>query len=457
MKIASLILCAGEGSRLKSKKSKILHELCGRPIGYWAIKNALFATDLSPIVIVNPKLKTVEEQLKTYFHNEIAFAYQERPNGTAGAVKAALPSLDASCRSVLVVCGDAPLLKKDSLKKLVTIQQNSHAPIAMMTAFAKDPTGYGRIIRNHAEQIERIVEEQDATPLEREIDEVNPSVYVFDVDFLRENIDKIKPNNNKNELYLTDLVQLYIKNGSPNGPINSVEISYEEMHGINDRKQLAFAQKILNTRILDHWMSLGVTFIDPDTIYVEEDVQLDKDVVIYPAVHLRGRTHISEGVVIENGSIIKDTVIEKDAHILPYTWCDQAYIGESTEVGPFARLRPEARLESNVKVGNFIEIKRSRLKKGVKAHHVGYIGDAELSENCNIGAGMITCNYDGKNKHRTLIGENAFIGSNSTLVAPLSIGENAYIAAGSTITEEVPKETLAFGRSRQVNKRLPEK
>ncbi len=452
MKIASIILCAGVGSRFKSSKSKILHELCGRPLGYWSIKNAMAVTNLPPIVVLSHQAQAVEEELRKHFHDNVVFAYQETPNGTAGAVKAAMPHLDKSCQSVLVICGDTPLLKIESLGQLVMIQQNSHVPIALMTAFTKDPLGYGRIVRNRSQQISAIVEDGEASPLEREIKEVNPGVYVLDVEFLGDHLHKVSPNNQKSELYLTDLVEIYNKSGAHYGPVGNVEISCEEMHGINDRRQLAYAQKILNRRLLDKWMVEGVTFIDPENTYIEEGVELAKDVVVHPGVHLAGKTYVGEGVIIENGAIIKDSVIEKYARILPYTLCDQAYVGERTQVGPFARLRPEARLENDVKVGNFVEIKRSRLKKGAKASHLAYIGDAELGEHCNIGAGAITCNYDGHNKHRTVIGEGAFIGSNVTLIAPLSIGDHAYIAGGSTINHEVPEAALAIGRAPQVNK-----
>lgn len=452
VKIASIILCAGVGSRLKSAKNKVLHEVCGRPMCYWPIKNASLVTNLKPIVVLSHQAEAVEDKLKMCFQDTITFAYQKIPNGTAGAVKAALPYLDPSCQSVLVVCGDTPLLKKESLEKLVTIQTSSHVPVALMSAFAEDPTGYGRIIRNSSQHISGIVECQEATPLEREIKEVNPSVYVFDVNFLRENIDNIETNNQKREFYLTDLVHLYIKHGPKYGPIGNVEIPYEEMHGINDRRQLAYAQKVLNRRLLDQWMLDGVTFIDPDSTYIEESVRLAKDVVVYPGVHLRGETHVGEGAVIENGCIIKDSVIEKNAHLLPYTCSDQASIGERAMVGPFARLRPETRLEADVKIGNFVEIKKSRLKKGVKAGHLAYIGDAEIGEHCNIGAGTITCNFDGTHKHRTVIGDNAFVGSNTTLIAPIAIGDNAYIAGGSVINQEVPNHALAIGRAHQVNK-----
>lgn len=452
MKTASIILCAGIGTRMKSAKSKLLHELLGKPLCYWPIKNALALSSVKPIVVLSHQAKEVEEALRFYFHDNLVFAYQESPNGTGGAVKAAMTVLDPSVSNVVVLYGDTPLLKKESLENLIMRQRGTNAAVAMLSSMAPNPTGYGRIVRALDQEICAIVEEQNASPREKSIAEVNAGTYVFAADFLRETIDKITNNNVKKEYYITDLVDLYIRGGAKQGPVASLPVAYEEMHGVNDRCQLAYAENILRHRLLKEWMLEGVTIIDPQSTIIEESVRLAKDVVIYPGVHLRGKTHVGESCIIENGCVIKDTVIEKNAHIYPYSCCDHAYIGESAEVGPFARLRPEARLENNVKVGNFVEVKRARLKKGVKAGHLAYIGDAEIGENSNIGAGTITCNYDGKNKHRTVIGESCFIGSNSTLIAPLAIGDYAYVAGGSTITDEVPKASLAIGRSRQVNK-----
>lgn len=451
MKVASIILCAGVGSRLKSAKSKILHDLCGRPMGYWTIKNAMAATNLKPIVVVNPKDKEVISELKKYFADQIEFAFQPIPNGTGGAVIAAIDQIDKQASSVLIVNGDAPLLKVESLKKLVMIQRNSHAPIALLSAMAQDPSGYGRIIRNSQQQISNIVEDHEASSVELGVCEVNPGVYVIDSEYLRE-IKNLKSNNLKNEFYLTDLVQIYAKNGPALGPVGNVEINFEEMHGVNDRRQLAFAQKVLNRRLIEKWMLEGVTFIDPDSSYIEESVSLGKDVAIYPGVHLRGQTTVAENVIIENGTILKDTIVEKDAHIFAYTVCENSIIKARAKVGPFARIRPESFIGEECKVGNFTEVNRSQLKNGSKASHFSYIGDTVVGEKANIGAGTVTCNYDGKNKHQTLIGDEAFVGSNSTLIAPLSIGEQAYVAGGSTIAKDVPKGALAFGRALQVNK-----
>ncbi|MCA9507932.1 MAG: bifunctional UDP-N-acetylglucosamine diphosphorylase/glucosamine-1-phosphate N-acetyltransferase GlmU [Myxococcales bacterium] len=452
MSVASIILCAGVGTRMNSSRSKMVHEICGRPLGYWSIKNALETTSLKPIVVLSHLAKDVEAVFRSHFHDSIQFVYQESPNGTGGAVRAAMEALDENCSSVLVLYGDTPLLRKESLLKLINLQEMGHAPLALFTAQAPKPTGYGRIVRNESHELCAIVEEYAASCEEKKINEVNVGVYVFSYDFLHKNIGAVKNNNIKGEYCLTDLVALSIKNNPQNAPIESIEIPFEEMHGVNDRIQLAFAQQVLNRRLLEYWMHKGVTFIDAHTTYVEDSVSFAKDVIVYPGVHLRGETHVGEQVIIENGCVVKDTLIEAHAHLYPYTCCEQAYVGESVELGPFARLRPEARLEKNVKVGNFVEIKRSRLKQGVKAGHLSYIGDADIGENCNIGAGSITCNYDGKDKHRTVIGNKSFIGSNTTLIAPLAIGENSYIAGGSTINREVPRNSLAIARNPQVIK-----
>ncbi len=451
MKIASIILCAGVGSRLKSSKSKLLHHVCGRPVAYWPIRHALDNSDERPIVVIGHQAHLLEQELRGYFGDAIRFAYQEVPNGTGGAVQAALPLLDGES-NVLVLCGDTPLLKRESLARLLTIQRNSHVPIAMLTAKAPEPFGYGRIIRNSQQHIVGIVEQRDASPLERELSEVNPGVYVFEASFLRDNIPKLRENRCGNEVYLTDLVRHYVDEGALHGPIGSWEISYEEMHGINDRRQLAYAQKVLNRRLIDHWMDEGVTFMDPDNAYVDDSVTLAQDVTIFPGVHVRGRTVIGEGAIIENGCVITDTVIGRGVRLYPYSVCEGASIGENSHIGPFARLRPDANLERDVKIGNFVEVKKSLIKEGTKANHLAYLGDAEIGARCNIGAGTITCNYDGARKHRTIIGDNAFIGSNATLIAPLTIGSNAYVAGASAITDDVPPKNLALGRARQVNK-----
>lgn len=450
------MLCAGIGSRLHSTRSKILHEICGRPIGYWSVKQAKAVTTEAPIVVVGHQKEEIESSLTELFQNDLRFACQEIPNGTGGAVKAAISMLPKDVTSVLVVYGDAPLLRKESLSQLLELAANSRSPIAMLTSRTADPTGYGRILRDQSQQIVAIVEERDAQASERAINEVNAGVYVFNAEFLRDAITTLKPKPKpKGEYLLTDIVADYVVKKAPQGPVQSALVAYEEMHGVNDRRQLAFAQHALNQRLLEEWMAAGVTFVDPSSTYIEEGVRLSKDTIIYPSVHMRGATQIGEGCVIENGVVIKNTVIERGAHIYPYSVLESSIVGAHAHVGPFARVRPGSTLDEEVKVGNFVEIKCSRLHRGAKVSHLAYVGDADVGEHANIGAGSITCNYDGQNKHRTVIGNNAFIGSNTTLIAPLTIGEGAYVAGGSTVTENVPEKNIAFGRARQVNKTKP--
>lgn len=449
MKTASIILCAGQGTRMKTDKSKMLQDVCGRPLCYWSTKSVIEVSEARPIVVVGYDAEKVKETLEGFFPKKLDFVKQEKLDGTGGAVKIAIDAIPKDCDSVLIAYGDTPLITTESLYRLINIQKRSHVPIAMFCAKAEDPTGYGRILRNNQEHISGIIEEKDASMLEKEIKEINPGVYVFDLEFLKENLSKITNDNAQKEYYLTDIIKRYIKFGPNMGPVESLDVSYEEIHGVNDQKQLSFAQKLINRRILNKHMIEGVKIIDPDNTYIDDTVKISSDVTIYPSVHLKGFTTVCEGSVIENGSIIENTVLEKNAHIFPYSVCLDAHVGANTLVGPFARIRPGAFLDENCKVGNFVEVKEAKIGKNSKVNHLAYVGDTEIGHNCNIGAGTITCNFDGEKKHKTKIEDGAFIGSNATLVAPVVVGKKSYVAAGSTITDNVPNETLAFGRARQ--------
>lgn len=449
MTLATIVLCAGSGRRLNSDKSKIIHDICGRPLGYWAIKNAIALSSEKPIVVISHQAEYVKESLARYFPHQLSFAYQDKPLGTADAVKAALPHLTTTCQTVLVLSGDSPLLREESLKELVALWQKDKPLIALFTAQAQNPKGYGRILRNQAGELLAIVEEKDATPAERALKEVNSGIYAFDAQFLRHGLLKLANNNALREFYLTDLLALAVQE---KGRVASLDLAFEDMQGVNNRLELSLAEQVMQKRIIEHWMLLGVSFKNPAHSYVEASVELSPDVTIFPGVSLRGSTKIASGVIIENGSIIKDSHIEKNAHILPYCCLDQALVGESCQIGPFARLRPKTQLDAQVKIGNFVEIKASHIKSKTKAGHLAYIGDAEIGENCNVGAGTIICNYDGIKKNNTVISDHVFIGSNNTIISPLSIGEGAYLAGGSTINQDVPKGALAIGRARQLNK-----
>ncbi len=448
MKIACIILCAGKSTRMKSTVSKMLHPVCGQPMCAWPIANALQMKSNPVVVVVGHQAKEIETTLSSRYGDQIVFALQSDPKGTGHAVKAALPFLKDFNGTVLVLCGDTPLLKESSLQEICHLRKTSKAKVALLTTTLANPTGYGRILRNHHNQVVGIVEENEATFEQKAICEVNPAIYAFDAEFLKSSIENLQSHNTKKEFYLTDL----IADAAKEYPIPDIAISSAEALGINDQMQLAFAETLLQKRITEYWMSEGVSCKAPDTIYIDSDVLLSKDVTLEPGVHLRGKCKIGGHVYIETGVILTDTEVQEGARIFAYSICENAFIGPKAKVGPFARLRPETHLEESVKIGNFVEVKKSRFQKNAKANHLAYIGDAEVGANSNIGAGTITCNYDGFQKHRTVLGEDVFIGSNSTLVAPLSIESDAYIAAGSTITKNVPSDALGIGRTRQENK-----
>lgn len=449
MPIASIILCAGKSTRMKSSTSKVLHTICGTPLCVWTVGLAVSVSKGPVVPVVGFQSQAVESSLLNYFGENIYCAEQAEQKGTGHAVKIALQQLLGFKGIILILCGDTPLLSTSSLIKLCDTIKKSKAKVVLTTTVLSNPAGYGRIIRNNEQQIIGITEEFEATPKQKLINEVNAGIYAFNAQFLQESIEKIKSNNSKNEYYLTDLVALAAKQNS----VLSINIPNVEAIGINDRIQLAAAENIMQEKINKHWMEQGVTLIDSKTTYIDKDVKIANDVVLEPSVHLHGKTQISSGVRVGVGSILIDTTVLDNAQIKPYCICENAFIGKDTSVGPFARLREETRLEDGVKIGNFVETKKSVFKKGAKANHLAYIGDAEIGEKTNIGAGTITCNYDGFKKHKTKLGKNVFIGSNSTLIAPLTISDDAFIAAGSTITKDVPAHALAIGRTRQENKK----
>jgi len=448
MALASIILCAGKSTRMKSEYSKMLHSICGKPLCFWPVNKAVSLGSQPTIIVVGHQAKEVEAVLVKNFKN-LTFALQSEQKGTGHAVQIAVEALGKFSGTVLVLCGDTPMLNQASLEKLCHLQKSKKAALALVTTTLKNPTGYGRILRDDYGHIIDVIEESEATLKQKKIQEINAGIYAFDAGFLKNRIHDLKPSRIKNEFYLTDL----IAKAAETNHVLSISVLENEALGINDRIQLAYAEKILQKEINQNWMSKGVTLIDPDTTYISDEAKLGEDVTLEPGVHLRGKCEIAKGVHISAGSILTDTIVEENARIHPYSICEQAFIGKNSEIGPFVRLRPGAHLENSVKIGNFVEVKKSKFKSGSKANHLAYIGDTEVGEKTNIGAGTITCNYDGFKKHKTNLGKNVFIGSNSTLVAPLVVEDDAYVAAGSTLTKDVPKDALAIGRSRQENKK----
>src|SRR5437016_4322102 len=441
-KIAAVVLAAGKGTRMKSDKAKVLHAAAGRPIGFFPIRAAL-ALDASPVVVVvGHQAETVQEELSRHLAGApLRFALQAEQLGTGHAVLCAEEALRGFDGSVLILAADVPLIRPETLQKLVIARQG--ADLALLTCRAQDPKGYGRIVRRGDGSVARVVEEKDASPEERRISEANASIYLADAKFLFRALRGVGRSNAQGEYYLTDIVA--------KGRAVAVEAEETEVSGVNDRAQLARAAAQLRERRNAQLMKDGVTLVDPDVTYVDEGIEVGADSVLEPMVSLRGKTRVGRGVHIGQGCVIVDSEIADGAQILPYTHMTESRVGPGATVGPFARLRPGAQLAEQAHVGNFVELKKTLLGKGSKANHLSYLGDSVIGEGCNVGAGTITCNYDGKNKHVTRIEDGAFIGSDTQLVAPVTVGKGAYVGTGPTVREDVPSGSLAVSAGKQRN------
>jgi bifunctional UDP-N-acetylglucosamine pyrophosphorylase/glucosamine-1-phosphate N-acetyltransferase len=453
--IAAVVLAAGKGTRMKSDRAKVLHEAGGRPLAYYPVRAAV-SLDCSPaVVVVGHQAAAVEQQLGALFGPQLRFAEQKEQLGTGHAVLCAKPALAdfPETGSILILAGDVPLLKTETLQQLVQAKAQSGAQLAMLTIRPKSPKGYGRIVRDSRGEVQRIVEEKDASESEKQIGEVNASIYLADAGFLWKALAGVTRGNAQGEFYLTDIVATAsaaarASNGA--APV-AVEADENEVSGVNDKAQLAWSGAQLRERRNAQLMREGVVMIDPLVTYVDEGVEVGGDTVLEPMVSLRGKTRIGRGVEIGQGCVIVNSEIADGARLLPYSHVEGAKVGPSAIVGPFARLRPGAQLAEQAHVGNFVELKKTILGKGSKANHLAYLGDAVIGEGCNIGAGTITCNYDGVNKHTTTIEDGAFIGSDSQLVAPLTVGRGAYVGTGTTVREDVPAGSLAVSAGKQRN------
>jgi len=469
-RIAAVVLAAGKGTRMKSDKAKVLHRACGRPIAYYPIRAALSQGCSPVVVVVGHQAESVEKELSALFTGApIEFALQTEQLGTGHAVLSAEATLRKAGfgdrGSVLILAGDIPLISPETLQRLVRAKDESKAPLALVTTRVKEPRGYGRIVRNAKGGIERIVEEKDATPQERRIDEINASIYLCDAGFLFTALSRTGRSNAQGEYYLTDIVAAaaaLAREGRVPWPA-SVEAGEDEVSGVNDRAQLAVSAAKLQARRLEQLMKDGVTVIDPSVTWLEEGVEVGADSILEPMVSLRGRTRLGKNVEVGQGSILEDVEVADGAKILPYCHMTDSKVGKGAVLGPFARLRPGADIREGAHVGNFVELKKSVLGKGSKANHLSYLGDAVIGEGCNIGAGTITCNYDGANKHVTTIEDGAFVGSDTQLVAPITVGKGAYVGTGATVREDVPPGSLAVSAGKQrniegwVEKKAPQK
>ncbi len=446
MKHAVVILAAGKGKRMRSKTPKVLHPLLGRPMVRYPVEAAKESGAERVVVVIGHQAEAVKEALKDA---GVAFALQEVPLGTAHALAQAKPLLEDFEGAVVVTSGDTPLLRPETIRALVgALEAAGGAGMALLSFEAKDPTGYGRVVRGPDGRVVRIVEEKDASEEEKKIREVNAGVYAFDRR-VWELLSRVKNENAQGEYYLPDLVALYLEAGLPVVALKAED--ERELLGANDRAQLAEVEGVLLDRLRRRWMQEGVRMHLPETVYLEPGVTLAPDAVLEPGVVLKGQTEVGEGVRVGAYSVVTNSRLEAGAEVRPHSVLEEAHLKPGAVAGPFARLRPGAVLEEGAFVGNFVEVKKSRLGRGVKAGHLAYLGDAEVGEGTNVGAGVITANYDGEKKHQTTIGRRAFIGSNSVLIAPVTIGDEAFVAGGSAINQDVPPGALAVARGRQRN------
>lgn len=443
MKLKSLILAAGKGTRMKSDLPKVIHKVNGIPM-VKKIMNVLNEINVEEnILILGHKKELVIDVL-----GDVKYIVQEEQLGTGHAIMQAREILENYDGDVMVVCGDTPLLKPETLKAIYDHHQNTNAVTTVLTSIYENPFGYGRIVKKDGKVIS-IIEEKEATLEIKQIKEVNAGVYCFKSKDLFDALSKVDNNNDKKEYYLTDVIKIQATEGKK---VESFILEDDiEILGVNSKVELAIADKVLRERKNTKLMEEGVIIIDPSNTYIEESVSIGQDTTVYPGALIQGSTKIGENCTIIGNTRIIDCEIHNFVEI-ESSVLEESIVEDKVTIGPFAHLRPKAHLKEKVHIGNFVEVKKSTLEKGVKAGHLTYLGDATVGENTNIGAGTITCNYDGKNKFKTIIGKNVFIGSDTMLVAPLNIEDGALTAAGSTITRDVPAKAIAFGRSKQVIK-----
>lgn len=439
-----LILAAGEGKRMKSNLPKVLHKVCGKSMVYHVIDALRGAKVDDFIVVVGHKADIV----KAHLEDNIKTAYQDRQLGTGHAVMCCSDFLNDKDGTVIVLAGDAPLITAETIENVFKFHVDGGYKVTVLTGDVDNPTGFGRIVRDVNGNIDRIVEHKDASEEELKITEVNSGIYCFDVKLLLDSLSRLNNNNAQGEYYLTDVIEILKRQGFN---VGAYKVDFTEFMGVNSREQLAEANEVMRKRIVKKHMVEGVTFIDPNNSYIDSEVKIGKDTIIYPGCVIEGNTEIGEDCIIGPNSRIVNSKIHNGVEVQNSVVLD-SIVHDNTSVGPFAYIRPDSEIGKNVKIGDFVEIKKSKIGDDTKVSHLTYIGDAEVGKGCNFGCGTVVVNYDGTNKHKTVVKDNAFIGCNTNLVAPVTVEENAYIAAGSTITENVPSGALAIARAKQVNK-----
>jgi len=442
--LSAIVLAAGLGTRMRSNRAKVLHQLGGQPLLRYPL-TAVASLGADPVVVVvGHRAEAVSRVAEASGPPNIRSVLQEEQHGTGHAVRCALPAMGDFSGDVLILYGDVPLIRAETLRSLVETHRAEHADLSLLTVRYPDPTGYGRIVREADGRVRGIVEERDATVAERAITEINPGFYCVRADVLRPLLAALRDDNAQGELYLTDIVGLAARAGRR---VTALEVARpDEVAGINTRAELAQMEATLRAEVIERWMAAGVTFEDPATTYIGPDVEIGADSVIGPNVTLRGRTRLGRNCRLDGTSWLMDATLGDDVHLLFGCWVQEAEIGAAAIIGPFARLRPGTRLGERVHIGNFVETKKAVLGAGTKANHLTYLGDCEIGADTNVGAGTITCNYDGFEKHFTRIGDRVQIGSDTQLLAPVAVGDDAYVAAGTTVTKDVPAGALAMSR-----------
>jgi bifunctional UDP-N-acetylglucosamine pyrophosphorylase/glucosamine-1-phosphate N-acetyltransferase len=444
----AIILAAGEGTRMKSGRPKVLHEIAGRALVSWVMEAALEAGASRCVVVVGHGQGDVEQELATRFAGRVKTVLQPERRGTGDAVRCALEADGALDGRLVILYGDCPLIPAKLIHDLVQRSERAGADLGLVTATLADPDGYGRIVRSDAGAVRRIVEDRDCSEEELAIQEVNPGLYAVRAPFLRATVAQLTPDNAQGQLYLTDVVEL----AASRGKVVDLEGDMADLTGVNDQRDLAMAASTRRRRMADELARDGVGVTDLDTLYVDAECRIEPGAMLGANVHLRGRCIIRAGAQIDVGCVLTNVIVERDAKVLPYTVAADSTIGEGAQVGPFSHLRPETELGPRSKVGNFSETKKTILGAGSKVNHLSYVGNGVIGKDVNIGAGTIFCNYDGEGKHTTVLEDGVFIGSDTQLIAPVTVKKGAYVASGTTVTRDVPEDALAISRPKQENK-----
>ena len=441
----AIILAAGKGTRMKSDLPKVLHKVAGISMLEHVFRSVNAIDPEKTVTVVGHKAELVEQVLA----GQTDFVRQTEQLGTGHAVMMAEPVLENLTGQTLVIAGDTPLITGESLKNLIDFHINHKNVATILTAEADNPFGYGRIVRNQHDEVLKIVEQKDASDFEQQIKEINTGTYVFDNARLFEALKNINTNNAQGEYYITDVIGIFRENGEKVGAYTLKD--FDESLGVNDRVALATAEGVMRRRINQQHMVNGVSFVNPNATYIDVDVEIAPEVQVEANVTLKGQTKIGAETILTNGTYIVDSVIGERT-VITNSMIEESSVADGVTVGPYAHIRPGSSLAKDVHVGNFVEVKGSSIGENTKAGHLTYIGNSEVGANVNFGAGTITVNYDGQKKYKTIIGDNVFVGSNSTIIAPVELGDNSLVGAGSTITKDVPSDAIALGRGRQINK-----